>query len=119
MLHWAWIVGASLVVAMLARLLGLVVALPVLGHGTWRLRVVAPEAPPDERRGAPPKAPGTRYSAAVIAVTDGPGTRPDSLPLPSGSSWRWTEPSKWAPLSMAMVLWMMSPSQRAEVEGAP
>jgi len=45
MLHWAWIVGAALVVAMLPVFLGLVVALPVLGHGTWHLyrRVIAPE----------------------------------------------------------------------------
>lgn len=43
MLHWAWIVGASLVVAMLPLFLGLVVALPVLGHATWHLyrRVIA------------------------------------------------------------------------------
>ena len=45
MLHWAWIVAASLIVAMLPLFLGLVVALPVLGHGTWHLyrRVIAPE----------------------------------------------------------------------------
>jgi uncharacterized membrane protein len=45
MLHWAWIIAASLVVAMLPLFLGLVVALPVLGHATWHLyrRVIAPE----------------------------------------------------------------------------
>jgi uncharacterized membrane protein len=45
MLHWAWIIAASLAVAMLPLFLGLVVALPVLGHGTWHLyrRVIAPE----------------------------------------------------------------------------
>ena len=44
MLHWAWIVAASLVVAMLPLFLGLVLALPVLGHATWHLyrRVIAP-----------------------------------------------------------------------------
>jgi uncharacterized membrane protein len=44
MLHWAWIVAASLFVAMLPLFLGLVVALPVLGHGTWHLyrRVIEP-----------------------------------------------------------------------------
>jgi uncharacterized membrane protein len=46
MLHWAWIVAAALVVAMVPVFLGLVVALPVLGHGTWHLyrRVIAPPA---------------------------------------------------------------------------
>jgi len=45
MLHWAWIVTASSIVAMLPLFLGLVIALPVLGHGTWHLyrRVIAPE----------------------------------------------------------------------------
>jgi len=45
MLHWAWIVAASLFVGMLPLFLGLVVALPVLGHGTWHLyrKVIAPE----------------------------------------------------------------------------
>ena len=44
MLHWAWIVAATLFVAMLPVFLGLVVALPVLGHATWHLyrRVIAP-----------------------------------------------------------------------------
>ena len=44
MLTWAWIVAASLVVAMLPLFLGLIVALPVLGHATWHLyrRVIAP-----------------------------------------------------------------------------
>ncbi len=37
MLHWAWIVVAVLVVGMIPLFLGLVVALPVLGHGTWHL----------------------------------------------------------------------------------
>lgn len=45
MLAWAWIVAASLLVAMLPFFAGLVVALPVLGHGTWHLyrRAIAPE----------------------------------------------------------------------------
>jgi len=44
MLHWAWIVAGILFVGMLPLFLGLVVALPVLGHATWHLyrRVVAP-----------------------------------------------------------------------------
>ncbi len=44
MLHWAWIVAASLFVAMLPLFLGLVVVLPVLGHATWHLyrRVIEP-----------------------------------------------------------------------------
>ena len=45
MLHWAWIVVALLFVAMLPMFLGLLVALPVLGHATWHLyrRVIAPD----------------------------------------------------------------------------
>ena len=44
-LHWGWIISAMLTVAMLPLFLGLVVALPVLGHATWHLyrRVIAPE----------------------------------------------------------------------------
>lgn len=44
MLHWAWIVAGMLFVAMLPLFLGLVVALPVLGHATWHLyrAVIAP-----------------------------------------------------------------------------
>ena len=44
MLHWAWIVAGTLVVAMVPLFLGLVVALPVLGHATWHLyrKVIAP-----------------------------------------------------------------------------
>jgi uncharacterized membrane protein len=44
MLHWAWIVAATLVVAMLPLFLGLIVALPVLGHATWHLyrRLIEP-----------------------------------------------------------------------------
>jgi uncharacterized membrane protein len=44
MLHWAWIIAASLFVAMIPVFLGLVVALPVLGHATWHLyrRVIVP-----------------------------------------------------------------------------
>jgi uncharacterized membrane protein len=44
MLHWAWIVAATLVVAMLPIFLGLIVALPVLGHATWHLyrRLIEP-----------------------------------------------------------------------------
>ena len=44
MLHWAWIVAGALFVAMLPLFLGLVVALPVLGHATWHLyrKVIAP-----------------------------------------------------------------------------
>lgn len=37
MLNWAWIVGASLLVAMVPMFLGLFIALPVLGHATWHL----------------------------------------------------------------------------------
>ena len=44
MLHWAWIVGGTLFVAMLPFFLGLIVVLPVLGHATWHLyrKVIAP-----------------------------------------------------------------------------
>jgi uncharacterized membrane protein len=44
MLHWAWIIAACLFVAMLPIFLGLVIALPVLGHATWHVyrRVIAP-----------------------------------------------------------------------------
>lgn len=44
MLHWAWIIVGLLVVAMVPFFLGVVVALPVLGHATWHLyrRVIAP-----------------------------------------------------------------------------
>jgi len=46
MLHWAWIVGGMMFVAMVPFFLGLVVALPVLGHATWHLyrKVIAPPA---------------------------------------------------------------------------
>lgn len=46
MLHWGWIVGGTLFTAMVPFFLGLVVALPVLGHATWHLyrKVIAPEA---------------------------------------------------------------------------
>ncbi len=37
MLSWAWIVAAVLFVAMVPLFLGLIVALPVLGHATWHL----------------------------------------------------------------------------------
>ena len=45
MLAWAWIVAASLLVAMVPVFTGLAIALPVLGHGTWHLyrRAIAPE----------------------------------------------------------------------------
>jgi uncharacterized membrane protein len=44
MLHWAWIIAGSLLVAMLPAFLGLIVVLPVLGHATWHLyrRVIEP-----------------------------------------------------------------------------
>ncbi|WP_424930849.1 DUF2189 domain-containing protein [Amaricoccus macauensis] len=37
MLTWAWIVAATLIIAMIPFFLGLIIALPVLGHGTWHL----------------------------------------------------------------------------------
>jgi uncharacterized membrane protein len=45
MFTWAWIVAASLALAMVPFFLGLLVALPVLGHGTWHLyrRAIPPE----------------------------------------------------------------------------
>ena len=45
MLTWAAIIAAGLVVAMVPFFLGLVVALPVLGHATWHVyrKVIAPE----------------------------------------------------------------------------
>jgi uncharacterized membrane protein len=44
MLHWAWIIAACLFAAMVPVFLGLMLALPVLGHATWHLyrRVIAP-----------------------------------------------------------------------------
>lgn len=44
MLHWAWIIVGLLAAAMVPFFLGVVVALPVLGHATWHLyrRVIAP-----------------------------------------------------------------------------
>lgn len=44
MVNWAWIVAATLFVAMVPLFLGLVVALPVLGHATWHLyrKVIGP-----------------------------------------------------------------------------
>lgn len=45
MMNWAWIVAAGLFVGMVPLFLGLIVALPVLGHTTWHIyrAVVAPE----------------------------------------------------------------------------
>ncbi len=45
MLTWALIIAVGVVVAMLPMFLGLIVALPVLGHATWHLyrKVIAPE----------------------------------------------------------------------------
>jgi uncharacterized membrane protein len=45
MLNWAWIVAGTLIAAMVPLFLGLIVALPVLGHATWHIyrRVIAPE----------------------------------------------------------------------------
>jgi uncharacterized membrane protein len=50
MLLWGLIVAAALVVGTLTLLVGLAVALPVLGHATWHLyrKVVAP-APTSEK----------------------------------------------------------------------
>ncbi|OZA92303.1 MAG: hypothetical protein B7X57_08505 [Erythrobacter sp. 34-65-8] len=44
MLVWAIVIAATLFVAMVPLFLGLLVALPVLGHATWHLyrRVVGP-----------------------------------------------------------------------------
>jgi uncharacterized membrane protein len=46
MLTWAWIIAAGLAVAMVPFFLGLIVALPVLGHATWHVyrKVIEPEA---------------------------------------------------------------------------
>lgn len=46
MLTWAGVVAMALFAAMIPLFLGLVIALPVLGHATWHLyrRVVKPEA---------------------------------------------------------------------------
>ncbi|MER2510689.1 MAG: DUF2189 domain-containing protein [Amaricoccus sp.] len=45
MLNWAWIVAGGLFVAMVPLFLGLIVALPVLGHATWHVyrAVIAPK----------------------------------------------------------------------------
>lgn len=47
MLVFGLIIAAALVLSVLTGFLGLVIALPVLGHATWHLykRVVAPEVP--------------------------------------------------------------------------
>ena len=44
MLHWAFIVVGLLFVGMLPFFLGLIVALPVLGHATWHVyrKVIEP-----------------------------------------------------------------------------
>jgi uncharacterized membrane protein len=46
MLTWAWIIAAGLAVAMVPFFLGLIVALPVLGHATWHVyrKAIEPEA---------------------------------------------------------------------------
>jgi len=43
MLGWAAIIAAVLFLALLPAFLGLLVALPVLGHATWHLYVRAVE----------------------------------------------------------------------------
>ena len=47
MLTWAWIVAAGLIVAMIPFFLGLIIALPVLGHTTWHIyrKTVEPPSP--------------------------------------------------------------------------
>ena len=37
MLLWAFLIGAILLVAMLPAFLGLIIALPILGHASWHL----------------------------------------------------------------------------------
>ena len=65
---WGLIVAAVLLVASLPVLVGLAVAIPVLGHSTWHLyrKVVVPELPPREPRATEPK--GRRYAADFPAV---------------------------------------------------
>ncbi len=45
MANWAWIVAGGLIAAMVPLFLGLIVALPVLGHATWHIyrAVIAPK----------------------------------------------------------------------------
>jgi uncharacterized membrane protein len=65
---WGLIVAAVLLVASLPVLVGLAVAIPVLGHSTWHLyrKVVVPELPPREPQTTEPK--GRRYAAHFPAV---------------------------------------------------
>jgi uncharacterized membrane protein len=65
---WGLIVAAVLLVASLPVLVGLAVAIPVLGHATWHLyrKVVVPELPPREPQPSEPH--GRRYAADFPAV---------------------------------------------------
>ncbi|HEY7300428.1 MAG TPA: DUF2189 domain-containing protein [Xanthobacteraceae bacterium] len=65
---WGIIVAAVLLVASLPVLLGLAVAIPVLGHSTWHLyrRVVVADLPPREPHPDEPR--GRRYAADFPAV---------------------------------------------------
>jgi uncharacterized membrane protein len=65
---WGLIVAAVLFVASLPLLVGLAVAIPVLGHSTWHLyrKVVVPDLPPREPQPREPK--GRRYAADFPAV---------------------------------------------------
>jgi uncharacterized membrane protein len=65
---WGLIVAVVLFIASLPVLVGLAVAIPVLGHSTWHLyrKVVVPELPRREPRPSEPR--GRRYAADFPAV---------------------------------------------------
>jgi uncharacterized membrane protein len=65
---WGLIVASVLFVASLPVLIGLAVAIPVLGHATWHLyrKIVVPELPPREPALNEPR--GRRYAADFPAV---------------------------------------------------
>ena len=81
---WGLIVAAVLLVASIPVLVGLAVAIPVLGHSTWHLyrKVVVPELPPREPQTTEPK--GRRYApdfpAVLFPVYD---QEPSSIASPS------------------------------------
>lgn len=63
MATWGLIVAVTLVVASLPLLVGLALAVPVLGHSTWHLYRRAVEPPEEDRPAYEARARGVRYAA--------------------------------------------------------
>jgi len=65
---WGLVVATTLLIGSLPFLVGLAVAIPVLGHSTWHLyrKVIVPDLPPREPQPIEPK--GKRYAADFPAV---------------------------------------------------